>query len=85
MLFRTIFFSSLFFNVEEIRDVLGREKKYFPLRINFWGGGKIIGISSIPRLIGWNVDDRLALYALYTREKEFYRLEERSGYLFTHR
>lgn len=84
MLFRTIFFSSLFFNVEEIRDVLGREKKYFPLRINFLGG-RIIGISSIPRLIGWNVDDRLALYALYTREKEFYRLEERSGYLFTHR
>lgn len=51
----------------------------------FGGGGRIIGISSIPRLIGWNVDDRLALYALYTREKEFYRLEERSGYLFTHR
>lgn len=50
-----------------------------------FGGGRIIGISSIPRLIGWNVDDRLALYALYTREKEFYRLEERSGYLFTHR
>lgn len=48
-------------------------------------GGRIIGISSIPRLIGWNVDDRLALYALYTREKEFYRLEERSDYLFTHR
>lgn len=62
------YFFSPFFNVEEIRDVLGRKKKIFPIAYNFSGGKNYRNFidSIFNRLIGWN--DRRVICTLNKRK-----------------